>query len=233
MAPTDTDRDRNDRGRFADGIDPETVLDVFDAREDRAEPITASDVVEELGIARRTAHNKLNRLVDRGTLATRKVGARGRVWWTPIPREDDTESGRTRPESAPATSPDPSPGSTPEPTTTPHADGEESDAPDPIGVALDGWLPDTEANPRTARAQTRRAAEYLRDVGEYREKRDLEALADDSTLATATWWRRAVRPGLNHLADRGLVEYTRNRGYRWIGHVDDVQGDIEDAVQSD
>ena len=83
-------RDRNDRGRYADGIDPETVMDVFDAREDTARPVTATDVVDELGIARRTAHNKLNALVERGTLDTRKVGARGRVWWIPDWGDADT-----------------------------------------------------------------------------------------------------------------------------------------------
>jgi hypothetical protein len=83
-------RDRNDRGRYADGIDPETVMDVFDDREDTARPVTATDVVDELGIARRTAHNKLNALVERGTLDTRKVGARGRVWWIPDRGESDT-----------------------------------------------------------------------------------------------------------------------------------------------
>ena len=81
------ERDRNERGRYADGIDPETVMDVFDARDDAARPVTATDVVDELGIARRTAHNKLNALVERGTLDTRKIGARGRVWWIPDRRE--------------------------------------------------------------------------------------------------------------------------------------------------
>lgn len=50
-------------------------------------PITAKDLTEALGIARRMAHNKLNELVERGELETRKVGARGRVWWTPMLRE--------------------------------------------------------------------------------------------------------------------------------------------------
>jgi hypothetical protein len=84
-------RDRNDHGRYADGINPDTVMDVFDAREDAARPVTATDVVEELGIARRTAHNKLNALVERGTLDTRKIGARGRVWWIPD-RQEPAES---------------------------------------------------------------------------------------------------------------------------------------------
>jgi hypothetical protein len=81
-------RERNDAGQYADGIDPDTVADVFDARDDLARPVTATDVVDELGIARRTAHNKLNALVERGELETRKIGARGRVWWRPIPAEE-------------------------------------------------------------------------------------------------------------------------------------------------
>lgn len=76
-------RDRNNAGRFDDAIPPETVLEVFDGLEDTARPLTAGDIVDELGVSRRTAHNKLNRLVERGVLETRKVGARGRVWWVP------------------------------------------------------------------------------------------------------------------------------------------------------
>jgi len=88
-------RDRNESGQFADGIDPETVLDVVDAREDLGRPATAGDVVDELGIARRTAHNKLGALVERGVLETRKIGARGRVWWRPIPADSvDTQPPR-------------------------------------------------------------------------------------------------------------------------------------------
>ncbi|MFB6107336.1 MAG: ArsR family transcriptional regulator [Haloplanus sp.] len=80
------DRPRNEHGQYADRIPPEAVLEAFDAREDRARPLTASDVMEALDCSRRTAHNKLEVLVERGTLATRKVGARSRVWWVPMPR---------------------------------------------------------------------------------------------------------------------------------------------------
>jgi len=83
-----SERDRNESGQFTDGIDPETVLAVVDDRDDLARPITANDIVEELGIARRTAHNKLGRLVERGTLDTRKTGAKGRVYWRPIPADE-------------------------------------------------------------------------------------------------------------------------------------------------
>lgn len=63
---------------------PEAVLAVFERRSDPARPLTANDVMDELGCCRRTAHNKLEVLVERDVLATRKVGARGRVWWVPL-----------------------------------------------------------------------------------------------------------------------------------------------------
>jgi len=64
------------------------VHEVFDQREDLARPLTASDVMEAVDCSRRTAHNKLNELVERGVLRTRKVGSRSRVWWTPIENAD-------------------------------------------------------------------------------------------------------------------------------------------------
>ncbi|WP_435319419.1 winged helix-turn-helix domain-containing protein [Haloarchaeobius sp. TZWSO28] len=78
------ERDRNDDGQFSDRIPLEAALDVFEGQADRARPLTASDVLEELDCSRRTVHNKLNELVERGDLETRKVGARGRVWWRPL-----------------------------------------------------------------------------------------------------------------------------------------------------
>jgi hypothetical protein len=95
------DRDRNNQGQFSDRIPPERVLEVFESRGDRARPLTASDVIDELGIARRTAHNKLNTLVERGALDTRKVGARGRVWWVPIPRDTESDAELPSPEDDP------------------------------------------------------------------------------------------------------------------------------------
>jgi len=60
------------------------VIQVFEQRDDQARPVTASDVMEAVGCSRRTAHNKLNELVDQGMVETRKVGSRSRVWWIPI-----------------------------------------------------------------------------------------------------------------------------------------------------
>lgn len=78
------ERVRNEHGQYADRIPPEAVLSVFEDRQDRARPLTANDVMEALDCSRRTAHDKLNELVEEGLLETRKVGARSRVWWIPI-----------------------------------------------------------------------------------------------------------------------------------------------------
>jgi len=93
MAKADGYRDRNDHGQFDDRIPARAALDLFEERSDQARPLTASDVMEGLDCSRRTAHNKLGELVDRGLLETRKVGARSRVWWVPMPRPDPPEGG--------------------------------------------------------------------------------------------------------------------------------------------
>jgi DNA-binding Lrp family transcriptional regulator len=80
MAP----RREADEGAGTDRVPLGAVLSVFEERSDRARPVTASDVMEAVGCSRRTAHNKLNELVEEGVLETRKVGSRSRVWWVPI-----------------------------------------------------------------------------------------------------------------------------------------------------
>jgi predicted DNA binding protein len=64
----------------------EEVLATFRRGGDPRAPLTAPEVAEELGCARRTAHAKLETLAERGDLRTKKVGARGRVWW-PAPAD--------------------------------------------------------------------------------------------------------------------------------------------------
>lgn len=88
-------RPRNEHGQYVDRIRLDRVLDVFEARDDFARPLTASDVMEALDCSRRTAHNKLNELEERGDLATRKVGARSRVWWVPMPDPEGTDAETT------------------------------------------------------------------------------------------------------------------------------------------
>jgi len=60
------------------------VTTVFEAREDYAEPLTASEIAAELGCSRRTALNKLHALAAETDVTSKKVGGRSRVWWIPI-----------------------------------------------------------------------------------------------------------------------------------------------------
>ncbi|MFP8955061.1 helix-turn-helix domain-containing protein (plasmid) [Natrialbaceae archaeon A-arb3/5] len=73
-------------------VTPEDALEVLTDREDRAEPLTAPELAEILNCSRRTALNKLQALEEQDAVASKKVGARSRVWWVPLP---------------PSTSPDP------------------------------------------------------------------------------------------------------------------------------
>lgn len=60
------------------------VTAVFESRDDYAEPLTASEIANELGCSRRTALNKLHQLQDGTDLESKKVGGRSRVWWIPV-----------------------------------------------------------------------------------------------------------------------------------------------------
>ena len=102
----------------------------------------------------------------------------------------------------------------------------DGDASTPAPAALDDALarldPSTGIRAEVTRAQTRRAAEYLATTGDRLRRTDLvDALADGSTLDTATWWGRAVDPGLRRLAEEGIVEYRAvDDTYRWIAEVE-------------
>lgn len=57
------------------------VEDVFERTAPSGEPLTTTEVADAMGCSRRTAYNRLETAVEHGTLRTKKVGARGRVWW--------------------------------------------------------------------------------------------------------------------------------------------------------
>jgi MarR-like DNA-binding transcriptional regulator SgrR of sgrS sRNA len=73
----------SDRGRNTE-FELDAVISVFENRDDYAEPLTASEVADELGCSRRTALNKLHRLQEESDLTSKKVGGRSRVWWIPV-----------------------------------------------------------------------------------------------------------------------------------------------------
>jgi len=58
------------------------TLDVVDGRVP-GEPLTTSEVSSKLDVSRRSTYERLLRLVDENVLETKKVGARGRIWWRP------------------------------------------------------------------------------------------------------------------------------------------------------
>lgn len=75
----------------------EQVIAVFRRRGDQARPLTANDVMEALDCSRRTAHDRLDELVEQGVLETQKVGARSRIWWVPLPRRRGRDAPATMP----------------------------------------------------------------------------------------------------------------------------------------
>lgn len=82
-------------GRGTDTFDRERVLDVLEARTDKAEPLTSQEIADTLGRSRSAAYRKCMSLVDDGVLQTKKTAARGRVFWIPLhtaPFQGDTTS---------------------------------------------------------------------------------------------------------------------------------------------
>ena len=64
------------------------IIEVFRERTDYAEPLTASEVAEQLGCSRRTALNRLHDVQEETDVTSKKVGGRSRVWWVPVIMED-------------------------------------------------------------------------------------------------------------------------------------------------
>jgi PAS domain S-box-containing protein len=63
----------------------EETLTVF---EQRGEPRGTAEVADALGLGRRSAYDRLERLVDHDVLDTKKVGSSARVWWRPTAETD-------------------------------------------------------------------------------------------------------------------------------------------------
>jgi PAS domain S-box-containing protein len=61
----------------------DTLAETLSLFEEGGEPLTTTDVAEQVGLGRRSTYERLDRLVDCGRLETKKVGANARVWWRP------------------------------------------------------------------------------------------------------------------------------------------------------
>ncbi|WP_338739065.1 bacterio-opsin activator domain-containing protein [Haloplanus salilacus] len=60
-----------------------TVREVVESLGPPGTPVTTAEVAAEFDCTARTVYNKLDALVEDGAIETKKVGARGRVWWQP------------------------------------------------------------------------------------------------------------------------------------------------------
>jgi len=171
-----------------DTFAPESVLAVFHDRADPARPLTANDIMDALGCCRRTAHNKLETLVERNELATRKVGARGRVWWIPL---------RQPTASASAT-----------------ADG---NRPIETSIAT-AELPGPEETLTERREALRAAYDYPGENPDATESEFLTEVFPEypAGFQTADKWWATIRPALEDLPGVDIAE-TRERIWRFTG----------------
>ncbi|SFB71761.1 hypothetical protein SAMN05444422_101439 [Halobiforma haloterrestris] len=192
------DRERNEHGQYADRIPPEAALEAFEDRDDYGRPLTAADVMDALGCSRRTAHNKLNDLVERGDLETRKVGARGRVWWVPI----ETPPKRAGDAAAPRAD---------------SGDGESAAIEEAIrGADLPGSGETLEARREALRA----AYEYIVDHPSATKSDFVEHVYPEhpADFETPEGWWNAIQPALKELP---AVDSPEERGHIWSFLGDD------------
>jgi len=96
------------------------TLAVFTDRE-QFEPLTTPEVAEALDCKRRTVYQRLERLVERGELETKKTGSSSRVWWRPPPETGSSGAGN-QPDRGPTRSAASHDGRTADPETVEQAD---------------------------------------------------------------------------------------------------------------
>lgn len=214
----------------------EDVREVFDDREDRAEPLTATEIADRLDCSRKTALNKLNRLEEQRAVASKKPGARARVWWVPLPEaESPASAGAVA--AGPGTTPQPR-GETPSDASEPSAGsarnaGADTDAHEepPANAALPGddavaravntWAaenwddaPDRLAARKRAAAAVLEQALETGSVGKSAVEEELFPEYPVPGQSFDTWWRKNVRGLLGEVGEynSGLHAYRVDRG---------------------
>ncbi|RZV08075.1 PAS domain S-box-containing protein [Natrinema hispanicum] len=75
----------------------ENLRETLACFDDAGVPRTTNEVADRLDLGRRSTYDRLDRLVERGRLETKKVGASARVWWRPPSAADRTTAGEERP----------------------------------------------------------------------------------------------------------------------------------------
>lgn len=183
---------------------PGEVLDVFGAREDRAEPLIASEVGDTLGCSRKTAYNKLRALEEDGDLTSKKVGGRSRVYWVPITDDHGSrsDSDHEERERTGASDPETTVGDT---RNNPVTALDERLLDD---IAAD-TLPGSGAKLADRREALRAVVDYLREHGTAEPadfKRDVypeyNGRYTDGENPANSWWKNCIYKGLRELSER-------------------------------
>lgn len=80
------------------GPDPSTtpteIMAIFTNRTNPAAPLTAQEVADILGIAKRTAHKHLRHAEEETALLSKQVGGHARVWWVPYSKLADSTNSK-------------------------------------------------------------------------------------------------------------------------------------------
>lgn len=71
-------RERDESGKYTQQVTLNDVLAVFDSAD--VPVLTATEVAEQLDCSRPSAYNKLEQLVEEGSIEKKKVGARAVVY---------------------------------------------------------------------------------------------------------------------------------------------------------
>ena len=72
-------RERDESGRFTEGVPLDVVLDLFTD----TEPRTTKEVADALDVSKKTAYNKLEALQEQEEIRKKNIGGLAVVWWRP------------------------------------------------------------------------------------------------------------------------------------------------------
>ncbi len=179
-------RERNESGQYVETVGPDDVLDVFETVDGPV--IMSSDVADALECTTEAARQKLSRLVDDGTLGTRK-GGRTKVYW----RRDTAPGSET-------------------------ADTTPSDVASVLDRWSHGRTEaEQEASRQTAVGSLRWLRDHGETARKMDVPLDEWAADDPEGRTTETLWTEVVRSAWNHAVEQGAVEQPHSRGYRWVG----------------
>ena len=65
------------------------LVETLSVLEGAGEPLSTTEVSDELGVGRRSTYDRLDRLSDAGHVRTKSVGASARIWWTSRTTDED------------------------------------------------------------------------------------------------------------------------------------------------